>query len=160
VPSEAPFLFSVAALSASLAGLAGLVAALRRGHELQPMELYRLREIVEFAFANVLISLSFVALATFVGTTTAARIAGAGILVYLVVITAALTARLRKAGLAQRRPWLVAVAALDLVGVVLAVLTLVTGHMAALEMLLIVLLARPMVSFLFVLAGLESTDPV
>ena len=50
---EAPFLFSIAGLSPSLAGLPGLVAVLRRGADLRPMDAFWLREIVEFAFANI-----------------------------------------------------------------------------------------------------------
>lgn len=50
---EAPFFFSIAALSGSLAGLAGLVAGLRRGSDMPGHDLFRLREIVEFSFANV-----------------------------------------------------------------------------------------------------------
>ena len=52
---EAPFLFSIAGMSASLAGLPGLVAALRRGDDLLPMDAFWLREIVEFAFANIVL---------------------------------------------------------------------------------------------------------
>ena len=52
---EAPFLFSIAGLSPSLAGLPGLVAVLRRGADLRPMDAFWLREIVEFAFANIVL---------------------------------------------------------------------------------------------------------
>ena len=55
---EAPFFFSIAALSGSLAGLAGLVAGLRRGSDMPGHDLFRLREIVEFSFANVLLAIS------------------------------------------------------------------------------------------------------
>jgi hypothetical protein len=41
---EAPFLFSIAMLSASLAGLAGLVAGLRRRSDVRPIDPFRLRE--------------------------------------------------------------------------------------------------------------------
>ena len=69
---EAPFLFSIAAVSASLAGLAGLVAGLRRGADFRPMDLFRLREIVEFAFANVLLALSTIPAALILGDTSSA----------------------------------------------------------------------------------------
>lgn len=49
VITELPFLLSIAALSLSLAGLAGLVAGLRRSDGPRPIDRFRLREIVEFA---------------------------------------------------------------------------------------------------------------
>jgi hypothetical protein len=55
---EAPYLFSVAALSVTLAGFAGLVAAFRRGSELTPIDIYRLRQIAEFGLGDALIALS------------------------------------------------------------------------------------------------------
>ena len=55
--TEAPFLFSIAALPVSLAGFAGLVAAFRRGGAWEAIHLFRLREIAEFGFANAFIAL-------------------------------------------------------------------------------------------------------
>jgi hypothetical protein len=151
-------MFSVAALSASLAGLAGLVAGLRRSDGLRPIDMYRLQEIVEFAFANVLIALSFVVLASAIGETSAARIAGVGILVYLIVNSVGLYRRLAKVGLERRGRWMIVVIVIDVLGAVLAVVTAVTGSIEGVETLLIVLLARPMISFLFVLSSLETND--
>ena len=67
--AEAPFVFSVGALNLSLAGLAGLVATLRRGNagELEAIDRYRLREIVEFSFANALFALALVPLSATLG---------------------------------------------------------------------------------------------
>ena len=82
--AEAPFLFSIATLSTALSGLAGLVAALRRGEGLRPLDLYRLRQIVEFAFANALFAVSLVPLAAFTGQLeTAVRIAATAAMIYL-----------------------------------------------------------------------------
>jgi hypothetical protein len=44
-------------------------------------------------------------------------------------------------------------------GLLVAVITALSGSITSLEMLLILLLARPMVSFLFVLASLEARSP-
>ena len=158
VPAEAPFLFSVAALSASVAGLAGLVAAFRRGEGLRPIDLFRLQEIVEFAFANSLISLTIVALATAFGVLTAARIAGVGILAYLVGNGFGLYLRSRRFGLDRSRAWLVLAGGANAVGIVLAVATAATGAVLPLQLLLILLLARPMTAFLLVLSSLETTN--
>jgi hypothetical protein len=149
-------MFSVAAPSASLAGLAGLVAALRRHDGLRTIDMYRLQEIVEFAFANVLIALSFVVLASAIGETSAAQVAGVGILAYLVVHTAGLYQRLGRVGLERRQRWMIVVLVIDGLAAVLAVATAVTGSIEGVEALLIVLLARPMISFLFVLSSLED----
>ena len=64
---EAPFLFSVAALSVTLAGFAGLVAAFRRGADWKAMDVFRLREIAEFGLGNALITLLVVPLSTTTG---------------------------------------------------------------------------------------------
>ena len=69
---DLPFLLSIAALSGSLAGLAGLVGGLRRGEGLRPIDRFRLREIVEFAFANTLLALSMVPLANLLSSVDAA----------------------------------------------------------------------------------------
>jgi hypothetical protein len=75
---EAPYLFSVAALSVTLAAFAGLVAAFRRGGEWTAMTVFRLREIAEFGLGNALITLPLIPLATTLGDlATALRICGA-----------------------------------------------------------------------------------
>jgi hypothetical protein len=158
VPPEAPFFFSIAALSASVAGFAGLVAAFRRGAGLRPIDLYRLQEIVEFAFANSLTALSVVAVATGLGLPTAVRIAGVGIIAYLVGHSVGLFFRLRRFGLPRERPWLIVAVSIDVAAVVFALLCLATGSLPFLQGLLIVLLARPMIAFLFVLGSLETTE--
>jgi hypothetical protein len=50
----------VAALSVTLAGFAGMVAAFRRGSELMPIDIYRLRQIAEFGLARPMPAISFV----------------------------------------------------------------------------------------------------
>jgi hypothetical protein len=44
-------------------------------------------------------------------------------------------------------------------GCIVAIATAVTGEIPSREILLILLLARPMVAFVFVLASLETSDP-
>src|SRR4051794_39293282 len=123
MPAEAPFLFSIAALSVSLAGLAGLVAALRRTDGLRPIDLFRLQEIVEFAFANALIALGVVALSSAFGGATAASLAGIGILAYLVGNGVGLVLRLRRMEIWERSRWMLVTAALNVVGISVALAT-------------------------------------
>jgi hypothetical protein len=156
---ELPFLLSVAALSLSLAGLAGLVAGLRRSDGLRPIDMFRLREIVEFAFANALVALSIVPITTIAGSVEAAvRIVAAGALVYLIAVTGILFRRLRQADIAMTT-WVRIAGALDIAILVGAVAAVATGSMAAMEVLLLLFLARPMVAFLFVLASFDADLP-
>jgi hypothetical protein len=156
VITDLPFLLSIAGLSASLAGLAGLVAGLRRSDGLRPIDAFRLREIVEFAFANMLLALSLVPLATLTASVEAAvRIVAVAAGAYLVAISAVLFRRLRHADIAMTT-WVRVAGALDLAIVVATVAAIVTGTLAALQVLLILFLARPMVAFLFVLASFDA----
>jgi uncharacterized membrane protein YhaH (DUF805 family) len=158
MPPQAPFLFSVAGLSASLAGLAGLVAGLRRGPTLAPMELYRLREIVEFSFANVLLALSAVVLPSALDIRVAVATVAVCALLYLLADAAVLFRRLGRAAISLSRPWVLAASVIDLVAVVLGLGAATSGAVPGLEALFIVLLSRPMGAFLFVLASFESSD--
>jgi hypothetical protein len=156
MPPEAPLLFSIAGLSASLAGLAGLVAGLRRGPRLAPMELYRLREIVEFSFANVILALSTVVLPNAVGGRAAIAIVAAAGLLYLLVDAAILFRRLARAGIPVTRPWVVAASVIDAMAIGIGLGAMGSGEMSVLEALFIVFMARPMVAFLFVLSSFET----
>jgi hypothetical protein len=159
---EAPFLFSIAGLSASLAGLAGLVAALRRGSGLRPIDSFRLREIVEFAFANILFCVGVVPLSLLLGggAPDAVRVASVLALVYVAVSMAILTRRTRQAGIVRTTGWTIVAVSVVLANVVAAIATLLTGSIAAYEALLVVMLARPMGAFLLVLSSFESpSDP-
>lgn len=158
MPPEAPFFFSIAALSASVAGFAGLVAAFRRGEGLRSIDLYRLQEIVEFAFANALTALSVVAVATALGMPGTVRIAGVGIIAYLLGHSLGLFLRLRKLGLPRERPWVTTVIVIDIAALVLGISCAAYGATPLLQVLLILLLARPMIAFLFVLGSLETND--
>jgi hypothetical protein len=149
---EAPFLFSIAAISASLAALAGLVAGLRRGEGLRPLDLYRLREIVEFAFFNVLLALAIIPVATMVGLDGAIRVAGAVTFGYLIGSGLFLDRRRRKTRIAAYRSWAILVLSVVIPALGFAAIAAATGAVWALEIMLLLLLARPMAAFLLVLS--------
>jgi len=126
VIAEAPFFFSAAAIGMSLASLAGLVVAFRRGDAWLTHDLYRLRQIVEFGFAAALLALFVIPLAGSIGAGAAGRIAA---------LTAFACHRLLSgpdASQARRRR-------ADLV---------IAGDLTAYQWTLLALLARPMVAFL------------
>ena len=157
---ELPFVLSIAALSLSLAGLAGLVAGLRRSNEIRAIDRFRLREIVEFAFANALLALSIIPLATLTGNLEATvRAIAAAAAAYLVAISAVLFRRLRHADIAMTA-WVRIAGALDLLIVIVTIAAIASGSFAWLQVMLILFLARPMVAFLFVLASFDTDDPV
>ena len=152
--AEAPFLFSIAGISASLAGLAGLVAGLRRADGVRSMDLFRLREIVEFSFANVLLALSIVPLALLLqGTETAVRIGSALAIFYLVVTVVVLIDRQRRLNIPAERVWYVGAGLLNVAAVFAGAATIVGGTIGAFELLLVILVARPMLAFLLVLSS-------
>jgi hypothetical protein len=142
---EAPFLFSIAGVSASLAGLAGLVVGLRRGSDMRPLDLFRLQEIVAFSFANVLFAISVVPASVVAGSSEpAVRLAAFAALVYAIITGLYLARRTRAEGIPWTLGWLVGAIVLN--GGVLAIglVTAFTGSIGWYEALLVVMLARPM----------------
>ena len=157
VTADAPFLLSIAALSASLAGLAGLVAALRRGEGLSTSDRFRLHQIVEFCFANILLAVSMIPLTSLTGDVQqSVRIGGAASFVYILVAAAVLLRRVRDLGIPLQRDSAVIVAALNVALLVTSAAAALTGGTDMFQALLVLLLARPMVAFLFVLSSFET----
>ena len=155
---EATFMFAVAGLSLSLAGLAGLVATLRRGNagEFSVLDRFRLREIVEFSFANALFALALVPMsATLTRPDSAVRVLSALILVYLVAVVTVLVRRQIARELPFKMWWGIFIGTLNGLIIVAAGTAILTGSVAAYEWLLLLLLARPMVAFVVVLASFE-----
>ena len=155
--ANSPFLLSVAALSASLAGLAGLVAALRRGEGLSANDQFRLHEIVEFCFANIILAIGIIPLTTISGSTeTALRIGGGVALVYMLVNIVVLIRRARTMSIQLNWGWVTIVLALNVAAIVASSAAMLTGALGAYQALLLVLLIRPMAAFLFVLSSFEA----
>ena len=145
-------MFSIAGISASLAALAGLVAGLRRGQGLNAIELYQLREIVESAFFNVLLALAIIPMASMAGLEAAIRVTGAVAFVYLIGDGLLLRRRRRQTGMAIDRPRLIVILAIGLPALGMAAVAAATGAVWALEIMLLLLLARPMAAFGLVLS--------
>jgi hypothetical protein len=161
---EATYMFAVAGLNLSLAGLAGLVATLRRGSagQFSAMDRFRLREIVEFSFANALFALAVVPMSTTIGSSeTAVRILSASVIAYQVAFVFVLVRRQMARGLPIGRGWAVFIGLLNFLIVLAAGAGIIWATVAAYQWLLLLLLARPMVAFVVVLASFEhpGDDP-
>jgi hypothetical protein len=155
VIAEAGFLFAVAAVSMSLASLAGLVVAFRRSGSWAAYDLYRLRQIVEFGFANVLLALGLVPLVPIIGAVdSAVRLVAAVALVVFAAHVVVLVRRRHETTPTIRLPF--AVIVVDIAVVMLTTTAIVLGTAPAWEAALLALLARPMLAFLLVLATLRS----
>jgi hypothetical protein len=153
---EAPYLFSVAALSVTLAGFAGLVAAFRRGSELMPIDIYRLRQIAEFGLGNALIALATIPLSTTTGDLTLAlRVCGAIGVLFIFGGVALLLRRQRRLGVRGQAGLNPVIVVIDLAAIVAGLATVVVGSVGIFEWELLFLLSRPMLAFTFVLASLR-----
>lgn len=149
---EAGFLFSIAGLSASFLGLAGLVMAFRRGGDMQVVDAFRLRQMVEFSFVNIVVAVSIVPLAALLGTSAdAARGVSVAVIAYTVVQNVLFSIRGRRVGLNFRGGWAVLALLVTASTIVLAAVVIATSTFGWFEALLVVLLVRPMLPFLLVL---------
>ena len=153
--AEAGFLFAVAAVSMSLASLAGLVVAFRRSGSWAAYDLYRLRQIVEFGFANVLFALALIPLVAILGDVEpAVRSVAVMAMVVFVAHVVVLVRRRYDTSPHIRLP--VAVVIVDIPALMLLTAAIVLGTVPAWESALLALLARPMLAFLLVLATLRG----
>ena len=156
---EAPFLFSIAGLSASLAGLAGLVVGLRRGSDLRPIDHFRLRQIVEFAFANVVLAVGIVPLVSILGSIeTTVRVAAVVGVAYAIGSGLYLMRRARLEGLPWTLGWITGVLMLDITMIASGVLAATTGTLGWYEATLVLLLVRPMFAFLLVIESIRQSE--
>jgi hypothetical protein len=156
---EAPFFFSVAALSVSLAGFAGLVGAFRRGTDWRPIDVFRLREIAEFGLTTALIALLPIPLAaTSSDLPVSMRIAAVIGLAYLIGGSLVLERRRRSLRLTSTMAWYALAGVIDAGALGAAIATIVAGAVGLFEWLLLFLLARPMFAFLLVVSSLRDVD--
>ncbi len=157
---EAGFLLSIAGLNASFAGLGGLLIGLRRGPELRPLEALRLRQVVEFAFANLLLAISAQPLVALLGVDPAIRLSAGLSFACIVLAMPLLQRRVARIGIAWGRWWAASAIGLSAIGALLAAATFITPSAALYELLLVVMLARPMVVFVLVLGSLDEAETV
>jgi hypothetical protein len=156
---EATFLFSIAGLSASLAGLAGLVVGLRRGSDLRPLDHFRLRQIVEFAFANVVLAVGIVPLVSITGSVeSTVRIAAVVALTYAISSGLFLIRRARVEALTWTAGWVAGVIVLNVTMIATGAVAIATGSMGWYEATLVLLLARPMFAFLLVIESIHRAE--
>ena len=156
IPSTA-FLLSVAGIGISLTGFSGLVSAFRRGSTWQRMDSYRLRQIPEMGLATTLIALATLALADTTGNPKATiQILSGVALIFSILHMLALSGRLRGIAAQQSMPRWIAVGLIDLCVVGAGARALGLGTAAPYEWLLVVMLARPMLAFVLVLADVAE----
>jgi hypothetical protein len=157
---DAGFVFSIAGLNASLAGLGGLLIGLRRGADARPLDTLRLRQVVEFAFANLLLAISVQPFVMLLGSDGGFRLSAGLALVSIIVALPILQRRVARVGISWGRWWAASAIVLTAVGAVLAAATVIAPAAGTYELLMIVMLARPMVTFLLVLGAIDEPDPV
>lgn len=149
---QAGFLFSIAGLSLSLAGFAGLVAAFKRGAPLRPIDAFRLRELPEMALATTFLAVLSMPLADAIGSASIAIQVASGL---AILFTAAhvlrLVARVRDMGIDQGSGRNVLVTGANFLIFGAGAISLSLGSAAAYEWLLLFMLARPMLAFVLVL---------
>lgn len=157
--ADATFLFAVSGLNASFAGLGGLLIGLRRGADLRPLDALRLRQVVEFAFANLLVTISAQPFSAILGGPEAGlRVSSVLALAYNIVVLPVLQRRVARVGIAWGRSWAISAVALTLGGALLSIVVVVVPSAGLFELLVLVMLARPMATFLLVLGTIETPE--
>jgi hypothetical protein len=157
---EAGFLFSIAGLNASLAGLGGLLIGLRGGSELRPLDALRLRQVVEFAFTNLLLAISVQPCVALLGQDAGMRMCAALSLGCVVAAVPVLRRRVARVDIAWGRSWVAIAVGLSAAGVGLAAAAAVAPSAGIYELLLVAMLARPMAVFVLVLAAMDGPAPI
>ena len=152
------FFLTVAGIAMSFAGFAGLMNALRRrGESWAPMELYQLRIIVAYAITTLFGSLSTVPFAELFGPREGVQWLG---LVMLIVSSALGLANMLsdiRGGHGTTLPTRVRATftTITILGLLLFLSTAITGALPLYRVALILMLAMPAGTFVYVVARLE-----
>lgn len=154
--AEAPYLFVIATLSLTLAGFAGLVAALHRGSAPTELDVFRLREIVEYGFTNALLALAAIPLTSGLGEAAGVRAISVLTIAALAADGILLLRRTRAIPELRRLEAVLPVAVLAAAILAAALVGAVSGAVLALESTLLLNLARPMLAFTFVLRSIDQ----
>lgn len=155
VLAEAPYFFSIGTLSLTLAGFAGLVAALRRGSAPSGLYLFRLREIAYYGFTNALLALGTIPLTAGLGAAGGVRAVSVLAVTALAADSSLLLRQTQTNSELRRLAVVLPVIVLGSAILAAALVGAVSGGMLALEWTLLLNLARPMLAFTFVLRLLE-----
>jgi hypothetical protein len=152
------FFLTMAGLSMSFAGFAGLMNALRRrGETWAPMELYQLRIIVAYAIATLFGSLLTIPFVELFGTRNGLQWLG----LVMVIVTAALglanlLSDLRQGhGIVLPTRIRATFTTITVLGLLAFVVTALTGAPALYRVALILMLAMPAGTFAYVVARIE-----
>ena len=141
------FLYSVAGLSITLAGFAGLVVSFRHGSQWTAIDTYQARQMPEVGLATALIAIMTLPLVDLVGTASALRLLGILAVCLTVIHNVTLFLRRRAGHINRGAP----VVFMDtfVAGAALAagVFTIALGTVVAFEWLLAFMLARAVVAF-------------
>lgn len=160
--TDVGFLFATAAVSMSLSSLAGLVIAFRRSGTWAVYDLFRLRQIVGYGFANVILALFAFPLAGLLGSERdALRLLALIAFVYIVVNLLVLKNRVDRLGRPVAIRYTPLIILIDIAIVIACTATVILGTMPTWELLLLLLVTRPMLAFALVLAtlGQEGDAP-
>ena len=150
---QAGFLFSIAGLGVSLAGFSGLVIAFRRGGPLKPIDAFRLRLLPEMALGAAFLALLAIPLDDVIGDAKATIQIACGLgLLFTIGHAIQLQVRARAEGLTQPALYTATVVTINLLIVVAAVIGLVVGTAPVYEWVLLLMLARPGLTFVIVLS--------
>jgi hypothetical protein len=152
------FFLTVAGIAMSFAGFAGLMNTLRRrGEGWAAMELYQLRIIVAYAIATLFGSLSTIPAAGLLGQREAVQLLG----VVMIVVSSALgignmlgDIRLGR-GTAVRTRVRATFATITILGQVAFLGTAITGALPLYQLALVLMLAMPAGTFVYVVARIE-----
>lgn len=153
--TDVGFLFAIGAVSMSLSSLAGLVIAFRRSGTWAVYDFFRLRQIVEWGFANVILALLGFPLAGWLASEhNALRVLALLAFVYVVVNLLVLKSRIDRMPRPIAIRYTPLIIALDIAIVMACTATAILATMPPWELVLLLLVLRPMLAFVLVLATL------
>jgi hypothetical protein len=155
--TDEPFFLTIAGISMSFAGFAGLMNALRRSETWEAMHLYQLRIIVAYAVATLFAALTAIPAAALFGQRDAVQWLGSA----MFFVTLVLGVWNMRGDMRLREQRMVSTTvravftALSLLGSFAFLLAALTGVMPVLELALVLMLSLPAGTFVYVVWKLE-----
>lgn len=152
-----PLLLTIAGLSLSVAGFAGLMTAFRRGEAWTATDIWRLRAIVRLSFINMFLALVPAALFLVVPSDEFAL--GAGSLPVASIYALETLGVLRESARSRLARWVVGYLAMDAVLGVAMLANVVVASSGLLAIVLLIRLAHPAGLFTETIRSFEPTQP-